>query len=457
MFRFGRFLDSKAQHELMLNTPMTKLVAAKAAPTVISQLISIIYNTADTYFVSRIGNSASAGVGVVFSIMTIIQALGFGIGMGASSLISRSLGAEREQDAYRYGSSAFFCAVLIGFILMALGLSCLDGLLVVLGASETMLPHAAQYAKYILIGAPIMCSTFVLNNILRSEGEAAMAMYGMCFGGILNMVLDPIFIFRLNMGTGGAALATIVSQAASFLVLLSMFLRGRSIVCLSYRWVSRDIRDYIAICKTGMPTIFRQGMASIASALLNINARVYGDAAVAAITIANKVYMLVRQVMIGIGQGFQPIAGYNYGAGNNSRVKEAFRVSCIIGTVICSAAAVVIFFNRSALIGWFRDDTDVIRIGSAYLTYACAVMPFMAYSTFVNQLYQCLGFSGKASFLASCRQGVFFIPLVFILPRLFGVNGIVAVQPGADLCTFLISIPFQIYFYKNILAEQHSQ
>ena len=436
---------------MMLNTPMTKLVAAKAAPSVIGQLISIIYNTADTYFVSRIGNSASAGVGVVFSIMTIIQALGFGIGMGASPLISRSLGAKREEDAYKYGSSAFACAAVVGFAIMGLGLPVLSKVLVVLGASETMLPYSMAYAKYILIGAPIMCSTFVLNNILRSEGEAAMATYGMSLGGILNMILDPIFIFGLQLGTGGAALATIISQTVSFSILLSIFIRGKSIVAISPHWVSRDVKDYLTIIQTGMPTMFRLGMASMASALLNINARVYGDAAVAAITISNKVYMLVRQVMIGVGQGFQPIAGYNYGAGNKRRVREAFQVSCVMGTVICCTAAVAIYFNRGALIGWFRDDGDVIRIGSAYLTYACAVMPFMAYSTFVNQLYQCLGFSGRASFLACCRQGVFFVPLVFTLPRFFGIDGIVAVQPAADLCTFLISIPFQIYFYKKIL------
>lgn len=455
--RLKENLSSKAQHELMLNAPMTRLVAAKATPAVISQLITVIYNTADTCFVSRIGNSASAGVGVVFAIMTMIQALGGGVGMGVSALISRYLGAEQDEEAYKFASSAVFAALLMGLIIILLCLPFLKGLLVLLGASETMLPHAAAYAKYIVIGAPIMCCTFVLNNILRSEGEAAMAMYGICCGGILNIALDSIFIFGLNMGTEGAAIATVISQAVSFVILIAMFIRGKSIIRVSFSRVSRDIRDYLLIIKTGMPTIFRQGMASVATSLLNINARVYGDAAVAAITISNKIYMLVRQIMIGIGQGFQPIAGYNYGAGNYRRVKEAFRVSCAIGTVICSAAALSVFLGRDAVIGWFRDDPEVIRIGSVYLMYACAVMPFMAYSTFVNQLYQCLGFSGSASFLACCRQGVFFIPLVVILPRLFGLNGIVAVQPGADFFTFLLSVPFQIYFFRRVLKEKTEQ
>ncbi len=446
-------LDSETQHKRMLNTPIPKLVCSMALPTVASQLISVIYNTADTYFVSQINTSASAAVGVVFSLMSIIQAFGFGLGMGANSLISRKLGAKEDEAAYRFANSALFAAVIVGVLLLAGGLLHLRWLMGVLGSTPSMLPYACDYAGYILLGAPVMCASFVLNNILRSEGEATLSMCGLCAGGLLNILLDPLLIFGMGLGIAGAAIATVVSQVVSFTILLSFFLRGKSIVKLGVRWISRRPEDYWLICKIGFPTICRQGMASIASALLNINAAVYGDAAVAAITIANKIYLLVRNIILGIGQGFQPVAGYNFGAGNQKRVRQAFLFSCGIGTGVCTVCAIALFFSAGLVISWFRKDAEVIRIGTTALYYACGVMPFMAYSTYVNQMVQCLGFSVSAAFLACCRQGVFFIPLVLVLPQVVGLTGIQVVQPAADFLTFLISIPFQIVFFRRVLSK----
>lgn len=446
-------VSSAAQHRRMLETPIPRLITAMAVPTVASQLVSVVYNTADTYFVSQIGTSAAAAVGVVFSLMSIIQAFGFGLGMGANSLISRRLGARQDEEAHRFGSSAFFAALCVGLLLTVAGLLTLDGLMRLLGSTETMLPYSRAYARWILLGAPVMCSSFVLNNILRAEGEAVLAMWGLCTGGLLNMALDPLFIFTFRMGIGGAALATVLSQCVSFCILLSAFLRGKSIVRLSPRCVSRRAGDYLLILRTGFPTICRQGMASLASALMNVSAAPYGDAAVAAITISNKVYLLVRNVVIGIGQGFQPVAGYNFGASNKRRVRAAFGFSCLLGTAVCALSAGVIALFAGPLIHWFRDDPEVVRIGVRALYFACAVMPFMAYSTYVNQLYQCLGFSAKATFLASCRQGVFFIPLILLLPRLIGLTGVQMTQPAADFCTFLISVPFQVLFFRRILTD----
>jgi len=446
--------DSAARHRKMLETPMPRLIVSMAVPTTASQLVSVVYNTADTYFVSKIGTSAAAAVGVVFSLMSIIQAFGFGIGMGANSVISRALGAQQDEDASRCASSAFAAAILVGVALMAAGLCCLEPLMLLLGSTRTILPYACSYARYILIGAPWMCASFVLNNVLRSEGDAALSMWGLCAGGILNLGLDPLFIFTLDMGIAGAALATIISQFVSFLILLSAFLRGKSIVKLRLRSVSRAWGEYALILRTGFPTICRQGFGSLSSALLNIKAAVYGDAAVAAITIANKVYTLVRSVVLGIGQGFQPVAGYNYGAGNKKRTRQAFLFSCKLGTVVCVAAAAVIALSAGRIIGWFRDDPDVIRIGTAALYFSCIVMPLMAYSTYVNQMYQCLGFSAQATFLAACRQGIFFIPLILLLPGLIGLTGVQLTQPCADLLTFLVSIPFQRGFFRRRLAAE---
>ena len=429
--------SSEAQHRKMIETPVPRLIVSLALPAIASQLITTIYNTADTYFVSQIGTSASAAVGVVFALMSLIQSLGFGIGMGTSSLISRRLGAGKNEDANKFGSSAIAAAFTLGCLIMIFGLIFLHPLMRILGSTETILPYSAAYARIILLGAPLLCPCFVLNNILRSEGEAFFAMWGLCTGGILNIFLDPLFIFTFRLGIAGAALATILSQAVSFLILLSMFLRGKSIVQLHFRSVSRKMSDYLLIVTTGAPTFCRQGLASLASAVINLCAAPYGDAAIAAVTIANKIYLLVRNIILGIGHGFQPVAGYNYGAGIFRRVRQAFNFATELGTVLNIAAAVLLALFAAPVIGWFRNDPDVIRIGVQTLYFACAVMPMMAYSTYVNQIYQVLGFRVPATFLACCRQGVMFLPLAAVLPRVLGLTGVEMLQPGADFLTFL--------------------
>ena len=441
------------QRQQMLNAPVAGLLFRMAAPTVVIQLITIIYNTADTYFVAKIDTSASAAVGVVFALMAIIQAVGYSIGMGTNSLISRRLGAAREDEANRYASSAILYGAAAGTVILILGFIFMDGFMRLLGASETVLPYAKDYAFYILIGAPFMCVAFILNNILRSEGQAFFAMIAMIVGGVLNMILDPIFIFLFGMGIGGAALATMISQIVNMLVTLIFFISGRSIVRLNIKYISRKPGDYLAISKNGIPTLFRQGLSSLATALLNNQAMAYGDAAVAAMTIANKVYLFVRGVMLGIGQGYQPIAGFCFGAGNRTRVKKFFRAACVAGTVIGLIFAAVVFIFRVQIMTFFRADPEVIEIGSDALAFMCICMPLFAYSTFVNQTYQCLGFPLGATILASCRQGIFFIPLNFLLPLCLKLTGIEMVQAGADLCTFLLCIPFQIYFFRKHLKE----
>ena len=452
----GKMLDSKAQHQKMLTTPIPKLVISLALPTVASQLITVIYNTADTYFVSQLNNnSASGAVGVVFSLMSLIQALGFGISMGANSLISTSLGEQKDDDATRYANSAFAASAFMGIVLMISGLGLLRPLMKLLGATDTILPYASEYSTYILLAAPIMCSSFVLSSILRGEGKASLAMIGLCTGGIVNIILDPLFIFGANMDIAGAALATMISQTVSFLILLTFFLLKKSNIHLGFKYISKNPKIYVDIIKRGFPTICRQGVASISSALLNHSAGlVGGDIAIAAITVSNKIYMLVRNVIVGIGQGFQPVAGYNFGAGERRRVKQAFWVTTALGSAVCILAALLLFpFAEQAIMLFRDDDMEVVRIGSEALRFMCIILPTMAYSTYVNQLYQCLGFSTVASLLASCRQGIFFIPLVLLLPRIIGIVGIEVVQPAADLLTAIISVYFHIRFFKRELNE----
>ncbi len=436
----------------MLTEPIGKLLFKKAAPTVLIQLITVIYNTADTYFVAKIDTGASAAVGVVFSLMAIIQATGGSIGMGATSLISPMLGQKRVDDASTVGTSAALMSVIAGALIGALGLVFLRPLVSLIGARGEVIPYAEDYARFILIGAPFMTTAFVLNSVLRSEGQAVYSMIAMISGGILNLFIDPLLIFGFGMGIAGAALATMISQMTSFFIMAIIFLRDRSIVRLRPKYIGKKPSVYLHIVRMGVPTLFRQGMASLSSALLNIMAAPYGAAAVAAISIANKLYMLVRHIVLGIGQGFQPIAGYCFGAKRYSRVKKVFWVATGAATVICLSIALAVYFFREPIMVWFRDDPAVVEAGSAMLRFLCVTIPLLGFSTYVNQLYQSLGFAVGATFLASCRQGIFFVPLVFLLPAAFGLTGIEAVQAAADLLTFVISIPFLIYFFRKHLS-----
>ena len=441
---------SAAQYRRMMETPIPRLVLSMALPTIISMLVTVIYNTADTYFVSQIDKSASAAVGAVYAIMALIQALGCGLGVGAGSLVSLKLGAKDGDSANKYASSAFFAAIGVGVGIMVIGLSLLHPILRLLGCSDTMMPHAIPYARYILIAAPLNCATFVLNTALRNEGHARLAMIGIGTGGVLNVFLDPLFIFTWGLGTGGAALATMVSQAVSFVILSVIFLTGRSVVRIHPRYASRHLKDYQMILATGMPTIFRQGLSSVASAALNIQAIAYGgDAAGAAITIANKVYLLVRNISLGLGQGFQPVAGYNFGAGKSRRAWQSFIFTVWVGTAVCVVFAVMAIPFAEQIMRAFSEDAEVIRIGTETIRIGGVVMPFLAMGTYVNMLYQGLGFKGQATLLASCRQGIFFLPAVMLLPLMLGCLGVQAAQPVADFCTFLVAVPFAAAFWKR--------
>lgn len=441
----------KTELEKMTTESVWKLVFCLSVPTVLSMLISSVYNTADTFFVSKLGDSATGAVGIVFALQSIIQAFGYGIGMGCGSLVSRRLGADDREGASKYASSAVAAAGAVGLFICIIGLAATDPMLRLFGSTETILPHARGYARYILIGAPIMCVSFTLNNILRSEGHATFSMIGLTVGGLINMALDPFYIFTLGYGVAGAAMATVLSQFISFVILLCFFLMKKSCISLSVRRVSRKFSDYLLIVRTGLPTVFRQGLGSVATTLLNNGAGVFGDPAIAAVSVASKVYMLLRSLIIGVGQGFQPVAGYNYGAKLYSRVKRAFLAATVIGSAISCTTALCILIFPSQIMGFFNPESQAtVDFGVKMLRFLGLSLPVLAYSTFVNQLYQSLGYVKGATFLASCRQGIFFVPLILILPLVIGETGIQISQAAADILTFVVSVPFNIYFFRKL-------
>ena len=441
---------SALQFRRMTETPIPQLILSLAAPTILSMLITSIYNLADTFFVGQISTSASGAVGVVSSLMAIIQALGFMLGHGAGTIISRSLGSRDTTAATRFASTSFFTALVFGVVLAVAGLGTLPHFMMLLGSTETILPHACAYARPILIAAPLMISSLVMNNILRYEGKASFAMIGLVTGGLLNIALDPLFIFGLGMGTAGAGLATALSQTISFCILLSMFLRGKTVSQFRLSAVTREARDFGRILLGGAPSFGRQGLNSIGGMLLNLAARGYGDAAVAGMSIVSRIFMFIISVAIGVGQGLQPVASFNYGARRYRRVRQAAIFT--IEAAFCMLVVLVglCWVNGDVLIRLFRDDPAVTAVALPAFHYQCLAMLLQPIIVVANMTFQSVGASGRATFLACCRQGVFFIPLILILPRTHGLFGVEICQPIADVLTFLVSLPFLLAFLQQL-------
>ncbi len=443
-------LTAEEQYNKMVNTPVSRLIIGLAVPTVISMLVTAIYNMADTFFVSHINTQASAAVGIVFPIMSIIQACGFTLGMGSGSLVSIRLGQKRNEEASTIASTALFTAFGIGALITIFGNIFARQFLSLVGASETILPYARDYARYIFWGAPLMCASFVLNNVLRSEGKAFFSMIALTSGGLINIALDPLFIYGLGLGIRGAALATLVSQTISFSILLSWFLRGKAVCRMSLK-LYRGRRAVLGkIVATGIPSLARQGLASIATILLNTTAVTYGDSAVAAMSITTKIVMFVASIMIGIGQGFSPVSGYNYGAKRYDRVKKAYWFLVSSGFSVMALFAIAIFIFARKIMWGFISDQAAVEVGVVALRWQIAFLPFHPLIVGTNMLMQSTRHIKAATFLSMNRQGIYFIPAILILPRLFGLRGVETSQALADLLSAFTAIPYLIHMFRKL-------
>lgn len=445
------------QYKKMTETPVSKLIIMLGIPTTISMLVTNIYNMADTYFVGTIGTSASGAVGIVFGLMAIIQAFGFMFGHGAGSIISRRLGAKDIESASRFASTSFVCAMLAGILIEVLGLVFINPLMILLGSTKTILPYARTYAVFILLAAPLMASSCVLNNILRYEGRAALAMIGLTAGGVLNIFGDWFLMTKCNLGVMGAGISTAISQTISFSILLSMFLGGKTQSKLSLRRITRELGDVLMICKTGLPSLMRQGLSSIATMFLNSYAGSYGgDAAVAAMAIVNRICFFFFSVGLGIGQGFQPVAAFNYGAKKYSRVRSGFFFTWVVGEVVLGCIAVTGMLFSSHLVKFFRDDPKVIEIGNFALAVQLAALFFLPLSVCANMMFQSIGKNGVATVLSALRSGLVFIPVIMLLSEVMGLTGVEISQPISDVLTFFISVPFLIRFFRELPKEDHA-
>lgn len=445
------------QREEMLTAPVPRLIRSLAMPTVVSMLITSAYNIADTFFVARLGTEASGGVGIVFALMALIQAAGFAIGMGAGSTISRQLGKKQEAAAQELASTGVFLSLVFGGALMAAGLFFLEPLMKLLGATEGILPYAMAYGKYILFGAPAMTAAFVVSNLLRSEGKAKWSMLGIGAGGVLNLVLAPLMIFLWDWGIAGAAIATSVSQTVSFLILLSCYILHKSTLRLSVRHIAGRWKPYGVILKQGFPSFLRQGLASVATVVLNRQSAVYSDSAVAAMSIVGKIFMVSFSLMIGFGQGFQPVMGFNYGAKKWKRVRQSFAFTLRWSMILAGVAGAVVFWFAEELMGLFLGaDEQVVAIGAFTLRAQCVALPLVPVGIVGNMVFQSAGKAGISTFLSALRQGIVFLPLIWLLPVWWGLTGVQLAQAVSDGITALVCLPFLIGFLHRLRKEERS-
>ena len=458
----------REQFKKMTQSPIARLIIGLGIPTTLSMMVTSLYNLADTYFVSLLKNDAiTAAASNLLALMSIIQAIGFTFGMGSGALISRLLGNKDREGADKVFSSSLFISCVCGVLVLLLGFAFFEPMLRLLGSKAAdVLDYSKQYAVWLLIAAPFMCMSFVLNNVLRAEGKAVLSMIGLVVGAVVNVGLDPLLIFSAGLGIRGAAIATCVSQLLSFVILMFMFLSGKTIIRFRLRSISKKLDVYSEVITTGFPSFCRQVLASLCTVFLvdaafDCGVAAYGSedggkAAQAALGVVQKVFMLAFSMSLGIGQGYQPVLGYNYSAKRYDRVKSAYLFTLIFSTCIMAVFGIVCGIFSSNVMELFSLSADAKEIGSLALRLQCICMPLLPLNFMASVTYQSLGKKTIASILSVSRQGLFYIPAVLIMPRVIGLLGVQSCQALSDLLAFFFAIPFTIMFFNMIKREKAS-
>ncbi len=433
--------QSQDRYTLLTTGSVPRVISTLAVPTIISMLVTSFYNVADTFFVGQLDTQSTAAVGIVASVQFIVQAVAFFFGQGSGNYISRQLGARQVESASRMAATAAVMAFLCG-LLIAIGVFLfITPISVALGSTPTILPYTEQYLGIVMLGAPFLAAQITMNNQMRYQGNAAYAMIGIVSGAVLNIFLDPLFIFGFHMGVSGAALATAVSQFCAFCVIVAMTFRGGNLR-IKLRQFTPTWYYIKEIISGGTPSLARQLLGSVAAIMLNTAAaRWGGDAAVAGMSIVTRLTFFINSVLIGFGQGFQPLCGFSYGAHLYSRVRQGYWFCVKIGTAFLVLIALFGYGYAEEIIGLFRDDADVIRVGAATLRWQFFTFPLGAIVMYSNMMMQTIRKPIRATVLSSARQGLFFIPCILILPQLLGLYGVIVCQAVADLLSFLLAIP----------------
>ena len=446
-------IAAQKKYIMMTETPVPKLITKLAIPTILSMLVTGFYNLADTYFVGKITTEDTAAVGLVFPFMAIIQAVGFFCGQGSGTFLSRMLGSGEKQKAEEMAATGFLLAAILGVLITVFGNIYAHPLAYLLGADAGSVEKTVQYLRIILIGAPFMTCQFVVNNQLRFQGSAIYAMVGLFCGAAANVVLDPIMIFGFRMGISGAAVATVSGQLISFIVLMVGTTKGANLR-LHVKNIRLNFYYLGQIANGGLASLLRQGLAAVATLLMNNEAQeLGGNAAVAAMSIVTRIVMMIGSAMIGFGQGFQPVCSFNYGAGKKDRVREGFFFCFKYGTVFLTFGAAILIILADPIVYGLRHDPAVVEVGKVALRWQAATLPFLAFTSMANMMLQATGKGIKASIASSCRSGLCFIPCLYILVYFFGIRGLEATQAVADFFSLLIAIPLAVSELAKMKAE----
>lgn len=437
------------KYTFLTQAPVHRVIGAMAIPTIISMLLTSMYNLVDTFFVGKINTQSTAAVGIVFSVMFFIQAFSFFFGNGSGNYISRQLGAQNTKDAEIMASTGLFYTLVFSLIVMLLGWFFLEPISILLGSTPTILPYTRQYLGISLLGTPFIMGTFCINNQMRFQGFTKYSVYGAISGSIINCLLDPVFIFGFSMGVSGAAVASVIGQICGFIILLIMS-QKEGVIHYTHRRISFEGRFVKEIIAGGTPSISRQGLASVSTIALNSVAGNYGDAAIAAMSIVTRISMFIFSVIVGLGQGFQPMCGFCYGAKLYDRVKEGFWFSTKIGTFFLLFWSVVLIIFSGEVVSLFRDDSEVIAIGIPALRYQMIIFPACSFMMMANMMMQTCRKTIRANILAASRQGLFFIPLIFVLPYFYGLFGVEICQAVSDVISLIVTIPIVWIAFKEM-------
>ena len=437
------------KYTFLTQAPVHRVIGAMAIPTIISMLLTSMYNLVDTFFVGKINTQSTAAVGIVFSVMFFIQAFSFFFGNGSGNYISRQLGAQNTKDAEVMASTGLFYTLVFSLIVMLLGWIFLEPISILLGSTPTILPYTRQYLGISLLGTPFIMGTFCINNQMRFQGFTKYSVYGAISGSIINCLLDPVFIFGFSMGVSGAAVASVIGQICGFVIMLIMS-QKEGVIHYTHRRISFEGRFVKEIIAGGTPSISRQGLASVSTIALNIVAGNYGDAAIAAMSIVTRISMFIFSVIVGLGQGFQPMCGFCYGAKLYDRVKEGFWFSTKIGTFFLLFWSVILIIFSGEVVSLFRDDPEVIAIGILALRYQMIIFPACSFMMMANMMMQTCRKTIRANILAASRQGLFFIPLIFILPYFYGLFGVEICQAVSDIISLIVTIPIVWSAFKEM-------
>lgn len=441
----------------MTQTPVPRLVLRLAIPSMVSMVVTALYNVVDAAFIGRLSTEATAGIGIAFAYMTFIQAVGFFFGHGSGNFISRALGARSYDDAGRMAAVGFFSPLLIGLLSAVVGLPLLPQLVVLLGAPPAVIPHACNYLRFILLASPFMMSALTLNNQLRLQGNARFGMIGIVSGAILNILLDPILIFTLNLGVTGASIATAVSQLFAWCLLLHGTMRGES-VHIRFSNFKPSWAAYREIVAGGLPSLFRQAFNCASAVMLNYAAARFASpgqeaSSVAAFAVVSRTTMFAFSLILGFTQGFQPVCGFNYGAHLYRRVRQSYLFTLSVSTAMLTLLSTLGYIFAPQIIAVFRsEDPTLIQIGASALRWQCVVFPLCTLATTTGMLFQNIRLTFPATLLSIGRQGLFFIPAILILPQFLGLQGVEMAQATADLCTFLLTIPFAVWITRKLGA-----